>query len=60
MSAKRVALFPWVCRKIGGVFLLKGLDPPYTCPMCGTEDAFEGGDCRRVFAEEVLPRERTE
>jgi predicted RNA-binding Zn-ribbon protein involved in translation (DUF1610 family) len=54
--SKRVALFPWVCGTIGGIFLLKGFDPPYICPHCGKKDAFESGDCRRIFIEEILPR----
>lgn len=54
----RTALFPWVCRTIGGVFLLQDFEPPYICPMCGAVDAFEQSDCRRIFAEEILPRER--
>jgi rubrerythrin len=55
---QRIALFPWMCRKVGGIFLLQGFEPPYICPQCGTTDAFESGDCRRIFAEEILPRER--
>ena len=58
MTAKRDVYFPWVCRKIGSVFFVKGWEPVYKCPACGTENAFEKGDCRRVFAEEVLERER--
>ena len=58
--SKRVALFPWVCRTVGGIFLLDGFEPPCVCPQCGKEDAFESGDCRRIFAEEILTRERKE
>ena len=60
MGYKRVAYFPYVCNSLGGLFFLKGNTPPYICPQCGKKDAFESGDCRRIFAEEVLPRERVD
>lgn len=51
MSA-REAFFPWYCKTMGAIFLIKGFATPYVCPSCGKKDAFESGDCRRIWASE--------
>jgi rubrerythrin len=49
----RNAYFPWFCRSVGAIFLLEGFDPPFVCPQCGKKDAFETGDCKRIWAADL-------
>ena len=51
--------FMWSCRRTGTPFWTDSYDVVYECPVCDEKDAFESGDCRRVFIEDLVPKEST-